>query len=71
MNTERVKVLHVANRDTIVGAISDNLVFDFFPSLEGLLNEDLRSQGQGTSGEGMEFFSVICETGSETTKRVC
>ena len=42
MYSERVKVLHVADRDTVVIAVAHDLVLDLLPTLERLLNKYLR-----------------------------
>ena len=47
MNTERVEVLHITDGDTVVVAVTDDLVLDFLPALEALLYEDLRGEGEG------------------------
>ena len=47
MDTERVEVLHITDGDTVVVAVTDDFVLDFLPSLEALLYEDLRGEGEG------------------------
>ena len=51
VNAQRVKVLHVADRNTIVIAVPYYLVLYFLPSLEALLDEDLRGEGEGLATE--------------------
>ena len=42
MDTERVEVLHITDGDTVVVAVTYDLVLDFLPALEALLYKDLR-----------------------------
>ena len=42
MDSERVEVLHVADRDAVVVAVAHHLVFYLLPALEGLLYQHLR-----------------------------
>lgn len=82
MNTERIKVLlisqsragfwtthlHVTDRDTVVSAISNNLVLDLLPSLHTLLNQNLGRNGESLATEVAELLLVFGETGSQTTE---
>ena len=47
VDTERVEVLHITDGDTVVVAVTYDLVLDFLPALEALLYEDLRGEGEG------------------------
>ena len=47
MDTERVEVLHITDGDTVVVAVTYDLVLDFLPAFEALLYEDLRGEGEG------------------------
>ena len=69
MDTEWVKVLHVAANDDVVCSVSDNFVLDFLPAFERLLNEDLGTQTEGLGGQVTEFVLVVGETRAKTTKR--
>ena len=42
MNAERVKVFHVAHRDTVVIPVAHHFVFNLFPSFQALLYQHLR-----------------------------
>ena len=46
MDAERVEVLHITYSDAIVVLIPYNLIFHFFPTLEGFLNQDLVAIGK-------------------------
>jgi len=50
MDSQRVEVFHVTNSNAIILAITNDLIFDFFPSAKGFVNHNL-----GTSDES--FFS--------------
>ena len=41
MDAERVEVLHVADRDTVVVTVAYNLIFNLFPTLQALLDKHL------------------------------
>ncbi|KAH3666829.1 hypothetical protein OGAPHI_003278 [Ogataea philodendri] len=70
VDTQWIKVLHVTDSDTVVESITNNLVFNFFPSLHGLLDQDLRRSSEGLLTELDQFLLVISETGSKTTQSV-
>jgi hypothetical protein len=60
--------LHVTNCDTIVSAVSDDLVLDLLPTLHTLLNEHLGTDGESLVAQLGELLFVLGETGTETTK---
>ena len=66
--SERVKVLHVAADDGVIGGVSHDLVLDLLPSLQTLLNEDLRGEGEGLGSQVSELLLVVRESGSETSQ---
>lgn len=70
MNTERVKVLHVAHRNAVVVGVPDDLVLQLLPALERLLDQDLRRQRQGASGHVPELLLVVCEARAQTAQCV-
>jgi hypothetical protein len=70
VDTQRVEVLHVANSDTVVVGITNNLVLDLLPALEGLLNENLGSKRQRARRQIAELIGVGSEAGTETTKGI-
>lgn len=70
MDTERIKVFHVAYCDAVVVGIADDFVFDFLPAFKRLFNQDLRRQGQGASCHVAELLLVVGKTGTETTKGI-
>jgi hypothetical protein len=70
VDTQRVKVLHVAHGDTVVISVANDLVLDLLPALEGLLDENLGSQRQGARRQITELVGVGSETRAETTKSI-
>ena len=70
MDPERVHVLHVADRDAVVEAVADHLVFDFLPPTQGFLHKDLRREGKGLGGDGVQLGLVLAEAGTEAAQGV-
>ena len=70
VDSERVEVLHVANGDTVVGSVTNNLVLNLLPALEGLLDENLGGERQRAGGQVTELFGVGSEARTQTTKGV-
>ena len=53
MDTERVEVLHIADRDTVVILITHHFVLDLFPPLETLLHQYLWGKGESALTESI------------------
>jgi hypothetical protein len=70
VDAKRIKVLHVAHGDTVVVGVTNDLVFDFLPALERLLDKDLRREGKRSSGHVAELLLVVGETGTQTTESI-
>lgn len=70
VDSERVKVLHVANSDTVVGRITHDLILNFLPALERLLDQDLRRKGERASRQIVEFLPVVGKSGAETSESI-
>ena len=68
MNTERVEILHVTNRDTVVILVAHDLVFYLLPSLETLLNEHLGRERECLLGQLVEFLLIITESRTKSTE---
>jgi hypothetical protein len=66
---ERVKVLHVAADDRVVGGVADDLVLDLLPALERLLNQDLGREGERLGRQVAELLLVVGKTRAETAER--
>ena len=70
MDPERVHVLHVADRDAVVEAVADHLVFDFLPPAQGFLHEHLGREGESLGGDGVQLDLVLAEAGAEPAQGV-
>ena len=62
MNTDGVEVLHVADGDAVVAAITNYFVLDFLSTFHRLFDEDLRRVGKGSGAELAELVNVVGET---------
>lgn len=70
VNAKGIEVLHVADGDAVVGGVADNLILDFLPSLQGLLDQDLRGQSERPSRHVAELLLIMRESRSKTTQSV-
>ena len=70
VDSERVEVLHVANGNTVVVSVTNNLVLNLLPALEGLLDENLGGERQRAGGQVTELIGVGSEARTQTTKGV-
>ena len=61
VDAERVEVLHITDGDAVVVAVTYHFVLHFFPSLEALLYEDLRGEGEGFTTELIQLRLVVAE----------
>ena len=41
MNTDRIDILHAADRDAVIGGITHNFKFDFLVAFDALFHQDL------------------------------
>lgn len=57
-------------RDAVVIGVSNDLVFDLFPSLEASVNEDLIIVRECFLRNLDEFIAVICKTGTKSAEGV-
>ena len=71
MDTQRVEVLHVTNGDTVVKAVAHHLILHFFPSTQGFFHKHLRGEGESFLNQHIQFFFIVTEAGTQSTKRVC
>ena len=67
MDTERVEVLHITDGDTVVVAVTYDLVLDFLPAFEALLYEDLRGEGEGLATKFVKLSFVVAEAATQAT----
>ena len=70
MYAERVEVLHVADGDAVVVAVAHDLVFDFLPPAQGLLDQHLGREGEGLAGQGFKLLLVLAESRAESAEGV-
>ena len=61
MDAERVEILHVADCDTVVVFVPDNLIFDFLPAFEGFLHKNLGREGKGFLASLFQLRLVVAE----------
>ena len=70
VDAQRVEVLHVADRDTVVIAVAHHLVLYLLPALQRLLNQHLRREREGFLGQFVEFLLVVAEAGTKSSQCV-
>ena len=70
MNAQRVEVLHVANGNAVVIAVAHDFVLNFFPTLETLLHEHLRREGEGLLNNRVELFLVVAEARAQSAQGI-
>ena len=62
--------LHVANGDTIISAITDNLVLNLLPAFHALLDQYLRTSCECFGAESTQLILVLSKSRTKTTKCV-
>ena len=70
MNSQRVKVLHVANGDAVVEPIANDFVFNLFPAAKGFLDQNLVGKRQRVSSVQTQFLFVVTESAALPAQRV-
>ena len=71
MDAQRVEVLHVTDGDTVVKTVAHHLILHFFPSTQGFFHKHLRGEGESFLNQHIQFFFIVTEAGTQSTKRVC
>src|SRR3989338_2501543 len=69
MNSHRVNILHVADRNNVPKLIPHNLIFYFFEMVKILLNQHLRAYGEGPTYNLFQFVFVFRYAGLLSTER--
>ena len=69
MDTQGVHILHITHGDTVIMCITHNFIFYFFIVMEVLFNQDLRSKGQRTIHNPLQFFLIMGNARTLTAKR--
>ena len=70
VDAEWVEVLHVADRDAIVSAVTDHFVFDLFPPFERLFDQHLRCDRQGPVGHVAQLVFLVAKSRSLSAERI-
>jgi len=60
--------LHVAHGDAVVINVTDHLVLDFLPPLEGFLNENLGRNCEGLLAELQQFLLIVAKARAKPAK---
>src|SRR6202012_1664230 len=71
VDSKRIKVFHVANRDAVVMGIADDLVLDFLPALHASFDQHLPADLEGFLAELEQLLSVLSKSTTEATQRIC
>jgi len=71
MDAERVEILHVTHRDTVVVTVSHHLIFYLFPAFQTLLHQYLGRERECLFTEFGQFFVVLGEARTQSAQRVC
>lgn len=61
MNAQWINVFHITNGDTIIELVSHHFIFDLFPALETLVDENLIGHGKGRRCELNKLFTIMRE----------
>ena len=67
MDAEWVKVLHITDRNTVIEAVTDDLVFDFLPPLETFLDKDLWRERESLTTQLVQLLLIITEATTQTS----
>mmetsp|Transcript_22073 Transcript_22073/g.51821 ORF Transcript_22073/g.51821 Transcript_22073/m.51821 type:complete len:265 (-) Transcript_22073:1330-2124(-) len=66
--THWIQVLHVTDNQAVVPGITHHFVFQLLPSLQALIDDDLRRGGESSSQKHLQVFLVRCKATSQTTQ---
>ena len=61
VDTERIEILHIADSDAVVIAISHHFILDFLPSAQRFFHEHLRRERESLGGNDAQFLLVLAE----------
>ena len=72
MNADRIDIFHITNGDHIARTVAHHFVFDFLPSCDASLHQDLSHTGQTKAvfQDLRTFFRVLCDTAAGTAQCV-
>ena len=61
MNAQRIEILHITHGDAIVVTVTHHLVLYLLPTLQRLLHQHLRREGEGFFSQTVQLFLVVAE----------
>ena len=70
MYSERVKVLHIADRYAVVITVSYHFVFNLFPAFKRFLHKHLRREGEGFLHKMHKFILGVAESASKPAEGI-
>ena len=70
MDSQRVEILHVTYRDTVIEAVAHHLVLYLFPALQAFLHQYLRRERESLLYQHVQFFLIVAETGTQAPQRI-
>ena len=62
MDAQRVEIFHITDRDAVVVAVADDLIFNLLPALEGFFDQELGGEREGLFADFLELFLVVTES---------
>ena len=71
MDAQRIEVLHVADCNTVVKAVTHHFIFHLFPSLERLFDQYLRRERESLLTERNQFLLIVTKTAAEASECIC
>ena len=71
MDSQRVEILHVADRDAIVILVTDNFILYLLPALERFLDQHLRRVGESLACLDVKLSLVVAEAAAKAAEGVC
>src|SRR5437867_8066652 len=69
MDAHRIEIFHVTDGDTVIVGVTHDLVFDFLPAFEELLNKNLSPMGKDFVGSMSYFISIHTLPGTNPPDR--
>ncbi len=70
MNPQRIEVLHITNRNTVIETIPDHLVFYFFPTFQTLFHKYLGRERKGFFHQNVQFLFIVTESGTQAAQGI-
>ena len=70
MDAERVKVLHVTNRDAVIITVAHHLIFYLLPAAQALLYQHLRRERECLLGQFVQLLFVVAEARAKAAESI-